>query len=318
MSWTIATPDGAAVHEDGQLRFVDSPDQAQPAGGRCARAALARVLPQHLQCGAHQSRGHAARDATALLEESSRSGGDCPADARRRSALCPAPTREGRQPRIDAACRRIGASAIAAACEGPAACRRCDIWRHATQAVTGEGPKDAAIMLVGEQPGDEEDLRGRPFVGPAGQILDNALQRPACRASRSSSPIPSSISNGSRAASGACTSARMLRRYPPVASGWMLRSGMSPHASSLHWERPRCARFWASPILWRPFAARNMGHSQRRTSPLHVSSVRNPPCAGRRGRYAAALSCGRSETRSTGCEWRRWGNLARLSSVPCT
>jgi DNA polymerase len=56
------------------------------------------------------------------------------------------------------------------------ACRRCDLWRHATQAVAGEGPAGAAIMLVGEQPGDAEDLTGRPFVGPAGRVLDKALR----------------------------------------------------------------------------------------------------------------------------------------------
>jgi DNA polymerase len=55
------------------------------------------------------------------------------------------------------------------------ACRRCDLWQHATQTVFGEGPLDARIMLVGEQPGDHEDLAGRPFVGPAGQMLDRAL-----------------------------------------------------------------------------------------------------------------------------------------------
>jgi DNA polymerase len=59
--------------------------------------------------------------------------------------------------------------------DGPQNCRRCDLWRHATQAVAGEGPTDARIMLVGEQPGDEEDLRGHPFVGPAGRILDEAM-----------------------------------------------------------------------------------------------------------------------------------------------
>jgi DNA polymerase len=56
-----------------------------------------------------------------------------------------------------------------------AGCRRCDLWQHATQTVFGEGPQDARIMLVGEQPGDQEDLAGRPFVGPAGQMLDRAL-----------------------------------------------------------------------------------------------------------------------------------------------
>jgi DNA polymerase len=55
------------------------------------------------------------------------------------------------------------------------ACRRCELWRHATQAVPGEGPEHARIMLIGEQPGDEEDLRGRPFVGPAGRLLDEIL-----------------------------------------------------------------------------------------------------------------------------------------------
>lgn len=60
--------------------------------------------------------------------------------------------------------------------ESPANCKRCDLWKHATQAVVGEGPRRAPIMLVGEQPGDEEDLRGHPFVGPAGRLLDTALE----------------------------------------------------------------------------------------------------------------------------------------------
>jgi DNA polymerase len=55
-------------------------------------------------------------------------------------------------------------------------CRRCDLWRRATQTVFGEGPSGARIMLVGEQPGDAEDLEGKPFVGPAGQLLRRALE----------------------------------------------------------------------------------------------------------------------------------------------
>jgi DNA polymerase len=54
-------------------------------------------------------------------------------------------------------------------------CRRCDLYRDATQGVSGEGPRRARIMFVGEQPGDQEDLAGRPFVGPAGQMFDKAL-----------------------------------------------------------------------------------------------------------------------------------------------
>ena len=56
------------------------------------------------------------------------------------------------------------------------ACRRCPLWRDATQGVCGQGPKRAKLMIVGEQPGDQEDLAGRPFVGPAGQVLDAALE----------------------------------------------------------------------------------------------------------------------------------------------
>jgi DNA polymerase len=55
-------------------------------------------------------------------------------------------------------------------------CRACPLWKDATQTVFGEGPQHASIMLVGEQPGDKEDLAGQPFVGPAGQLLDRALQ----------------------------------------------------------------------------------------------------------------------------------------------
>ena len=54
-------------------------------------------------------------------------------------------------------------------------CRACDLWKHATQTVFGEGSPKAPIMFVGEQPGDQEDLAGRPFVGPAGKLLNEAL-----------------------------------------------------------------------------------------------------------------------------------------------
>jgi DNA polymerase len=60
--------------------------------------------------------------------------------------------------------------------ETPASCRRCALWRGATQAVVGEGPRGARLMLVGEQPGDEEDRAGHPFVGPAGRLLRELLR----------------------------------------------------------------------------------------------------------------------------------------------
>ena len=70
-------------------------------------------------------------------------------------------------------------AALSALREDAESCTRCDLYKHATQTVFGEGHIDARLMLVGEQPGDQEDLQGRPFVGPAGQLLDKALEKAA-------------------------------------------------------------------------------------------------------------------------------------------
>ncbi len=66
-------------------------------------------------------------------------------------------------------------SSLSVLAEAVQKCRGCDLYRHATQAVFGEGSPEAKLVLVGEVPGDQEDLQGRPFVGPAGAILDRAL-----------------------------------------------------------------------------------------------------------------------------------------------
>ncbi|WP_108397853.1 UdgX family uracil-DNA binding protein [Devosia submarina] len=63
-------------------------------------------------------------------------------------------------------------------------CRRCPLYEHATQAVFGEGPEHAQVMFVGEQPGDQEDLAGKPFVGPAGKVLDAAVEKVGINRSR--------------------------------------------------------------------------------------------------------------------------------------
>jgi uracil-DNA glycosylase len=60
--------------------------------------------------------------------------------------------------------------------EAAAGCRGCHLWRGASQTVFGEGKRDAKVMMIGEQPGDQEDRQGRPFVGPAGRELDRALE----------------------------------------------------------------------------------------------------------------------------------------------
>ena len=64
---------------------------------------------------------------------------------------------------------------LAALREAAAGCQACDLWRIGTQTVFGEGSRDADVMFVGEQPGDQEDLAGKPFVGPAGKLLDKAM-----------------------------------------------------------------------------------------------------------------------------------------------
>jgi DNA polymerase len=83
------------------------------------------------------------------------------------------------QKRQDTAMTRqhaASAESLEALREEAANCRACPLWKDATQTVFGEGPKHAQVMLVGEQPGDKEDLAGKPFVGPAGQMLDRALE----------------------------------------------------------------------------------------------------------------------------------------------
>lgn len=77
----------------------------------------------------------------------------------------------------DAAQRKIAATpTLAGVARLVQDCKACDLWERATQAVFGEGAPDARVMLVGEVPGDQEDLAGKPFVGPAGQLLNSALE----------------------------------------------------------------------------------------------------------------------------------------------
>jgi DNA polymerase len=85
-----------------------------------------------------------------------------------------APPDAAASPPLGRAMAREGASfeRVSALADG---CRACELWARATQTVFGSGPTPAAVMLVGEQPGDREDVVGEPFVGPAGQLLDRAL-----------------------------------------------------------------------------------------------------------------------------------------------
>ena len=86
---------------------------------------------------------------------------------RARLPKAPAPARKGRATGV----RSLGALRAEAR-----ACRACPLWKPATQTVFGEGPARARVLVLGEQPGDQEDLAGRPFVGPSGRMLDRALE----------------------------------------------------------------------------------------------------------------------------------------------
>ena len=95
-----------------------------------------------------------------------------PAERRARTHPRPRVTKPSRRRPLSS---RSNDSSLIALREQAEHCRDCPLWKHATQTVFGEGPQSAHIVFVGEQPGDQEDLSGRPFVGPAGRMLDRAL-----------------------------------------------------------------------------------------------------------------------------------------------
>jgi uracil-DNA glycosylase len=173
MRWTIATPDGSAAWDRTSLKFLEAPSVDPRAltdaheelwriyyrsicnVARINPAAMQREMPQKYWKNLPEASeiGVLLQDGWANLMRKQKASDDG-------GIRLSQPARQ-----------KLGSVPD----EGPQACRRCDIWRHATQAVLGEGPEDARIMLVGEQPGNEEDLRGQPFIGPAGGVLDTAL-----------------------------------------------------------------------------------------------------------------------------------------------
>src|SRR5205085_3369275 len=84
---------------------------------------------------------------------------------------------------------------VAAAAEE---CTACPLYKKATQTVFGEGPKHATMFMIGEQPGDYEDVAGKPFVGPAGKILDRALEEAGINRTKFTLPTRGNILNGNR------------------------------------------------------------------------------------------------------------------------
>lgn len=176
-SWTIATPDCAAVWEGGALRIIDAPSENRLPHHDAHEALwrtyyrnvcnVARINPRAMRREMPQRYWHNMPE-TAEIPVLLREGHE--RFARRHSEV------DDSELHMPVAIQRALAGLPAfESGVGLSACRRCELWKHATQAVPGAGPANASLLLVGEQPGDEEDLRGAAFVGPAGKVLDGAL-----------------------------------------------------------------------------------------------------------------------------------------------
>lgn len=180
MRWAILTPyrsvrwDGEALtFGEGAARNQVPSDDAQETLWRTYYAHIfnpARLNPTMMRQEMPQKYWKNLPEAT-LLPELIREAG---VRVREMAERAPEPVRR-RVPATPAALPAVAAQSLAQLRVAARDCRRCDLWQPATQTVFGEGPDDAAVMVIGEQPGDEEDLSGRPFVGPAGRLFNQAL-----------------------------------------------------------------------------------------------------------------------------------------------
>lgn len=186
MNWSILTPDVCAHWDRSQLRFTPGADPADapredeleeywrtyyasifnPA--RLKVAAMQREMPKRYWRNLPEAR---------LIPEMIAS-----AESRTAAMVRQAPSepsrrvvRQAQRLSRDASFEEGAPTTLEEIAAGVDFCRRCELWRDATQGVAGEGPAKAKLMFVGEQPGDQEDLAGQPFVGPAGKVLDRAL-----------------------------------------------------------------------------------------------------------------------------------------------
>jgi len=129
-------------------------------------------------------------------------------------------------------------------------CRACPLWQRATQTVFGAGDAHAPLILVGEQPGDEEDRQGKPFVGPAGRLLDQALE--AAQIERARTYVTNAVKHFKWSPSEG-RGKRRLHEKPNAneiraCRPWLLRrSKPFDRRSSSAWARPRRVRCWATP-----------------------------------------------------------------------
>ena len=127
-------------------------------------------------------------------------------------------------------------------------CKGCDLYKYATQAVFGEGPKSAPIVFIGEQPGDEEDKAGRPFVGPAGRLFNRALKDAGIE--RSTVYITNAVKHFKFEGAGNadCIRSRVRARRRRACRGWRRNWRQSGLRFWCVWGRLRRKRFLAQSI----------------------------------------------------------------------
>jgi probable DNA metabolism protein len=182
MDWSILTPDRCVHWLNGELSFSDGVQKsAAPSGDAVEdiwRSYYASIFnPARLKTKAMQT--EMPKKYWRNLPEASLIKPLTEMAERRAQAMVssePEMPKIVRQRREPAPAQPVAVGTLAELKAGAENCRACPLWKDATQTVFGEGPTDAEIMFVGEQPGDKEDLAGKPFVGPAGQMLDRALK----------------------------------------------------------------------------------------------------------------------------------------------
>jgi len=186
MNWSILTPDICAHWDRAQLRFTAGADPADAPSedtledywrtyyasifnpARLKVSAMQKEMPKRYWRNLPEARlipeliGSAESRTTAMVRQVA-------SEPSRRVV------RQAQRLSRDASFEEGAPSTLQEVAAGVDFCRRCELWRDATQGVAGEGAPTARLMFVGEQPGDQEDLAGRPFVGPAGQMFDRAL-----------------------------------------------------------------------------------------------------------------------------------------------
>ena len=197
MDWTIATPDLAAVFEGGALRLAEDGPAAPPpedATQGLWNTYYANIFnPARLKV--HAMRAEMPRKywrnlpEARLIPDLIATAGARAQAMREAMPTVPPPhaaavARAWAQPRETSGMDLFGHNSIAALHDDARGCTRCPLHEMATQVVFGEGPTDADLMFVGEQPGDNEDLEGRPFVGPAGRLFDEIAERAGVDRSR--------------------------------------------------------------------------------------------------------------------------------------